>query len=173
MSLLNPFTWFTPAVKAVNGVVKTAFGSRHDREQNAAMLDAAVQGQYAAEFHDRTGRTWFDSLVDGVNRLVRPTLAIYICWMVFALPLIDLDLFMQIITAYGAVPEALWGLAGIIITFFFGGRMQYKNLQFKQSDIQRVREVKQTLEEMRRPEEREIEGLPWLDNPAIKKWKEN
>lgn len=162
---MSIFSWITGGAKAVDGVVKTVFGSKHDREQNAAALDAAVQQQYASEFASRPQRTWFDSLIDGLNRLVRPALTCYVCWLVFALPLYDMAVFMDVVTAYSAVPEALWALAGIIITFYFGGRMQYKSLQFKKTDLDKIKEVKKELEYPERPEAQDVETLPWLENP--------
>jgi len=159
---------FTPAVKAVGGVAKTMFGSKYAREKSAAKLDAAIQKQYAAEF--RENKTWFDSFVDGLNRLVRPTLTTYICFLVFVMPLVNLDLFMEIVTAYSAVPESLWALAGIVITFYFGDRMQYKNLQFKNADIKQIQKAKKQIDAMR-PEKQDVDGLPWLDNPTVEKWK--
>lgn len=171
MSILNPLSWFTTGVKAVDGVAKTFFGSQHDREQNAAMLDASVQQQYAAEFQYRDNRTGFDSLVDGMNRLVRPVLTAYICWLVFILPISNIDLFMQIITAYSAVPEPLWVLVGLIITFYFGGRMQFTKLQFKQQDIEKIKTVKKQIDEFKKAEQEEIEDAPIMDNPSIAAWR--
>ena len=43
-------------------------------------LDSAALDQFAAEFVARTQRTWWDSLIDGLNRLPRPLLALWALW---------------------------------------------------------------------------------------------
>lgn len=81
----------------------------------------ALMGQYAAEFRRIEGRTWFDSLVDGLNRLVRPGMAIGTMTL-FAYAMQDPVGFAARMQALDTVPAELWYLLGAIVGFFFGAR---------------------------------------------------
>ena len=64
------------AGKVAVDVGKTYFGDKSEKEQHFSAEQIAILDQYAAEFAIRTQRTWWDSFVDGLNRLVRPGLAL-------------------------------------------------------------------------------------------------
>lgn len=112
---------FAPAVKAVGGVVKTVFGDKSARDKYDADARASASSQFAAEFGH--SRNWFDSLIDGLNRLPRPVFAfgtIYLfvlCWTnpeAFVAGAINLEL----------MPQEAWWILGTIVVFFFGGRLR-------------------------------------------------
>lgn len=86
----------------------------------------ALMGQYAAEFRRIEGRTWFDSLVDGLNRLVRPGMAIGTMYL-FAYAMQDPVGFAARMQALDTVPAELWYLLGAIVGFFFGARELQKH----------------------------------------------
>lgn len=74
-----------------------------------------------AGFYVGYGRTWWDSLVDGINRLVRPLFTggvLY--WFYFCAT--DPIAFTASVVALQAMPTAFWGLLGTIIVFWFGGK---------------------------------------------------
>ncbi len=80
----------------------------------------AVHASHAAEFaHARLG--WFDSFVNGLNRLPRPTLAMGTLGL-FAYAMIDPPGFTERMQALQAVPEPLWWLLGAVVAFYFGAR---------------------------------------------------
>jgi hypothetical protein len=87
--------------------------------------DLASLQQFAAEFHDRLGRTWWDSLIDGLNRLPRPMITLGILAFFVLAPLQPVR-FLEIAQAYQLMPDGFWALLGVIIAFYFGGRMQLK-----------------------------------------------
>lgn len=120
-------TAVTKGVERVGGVFAE---NREARGERAHEADMAVLAQHASEFHQRLGRTWFDSLCDGLNRLPRPLITISILGL-FVLAPIDPLRFHQIAFAYEAMPDGFWALLSIIVAFYFGGRMQLKSQQFK------------------------------------------
>ncbi len=89
-------------------------------EQEMASLQ-----QFAAEFQAREGRTWWDSLVDGLNRLPRPLITLGILAFFVLAPLEPVR-FLEIARAYQMMPDGFWALLSVIIAFYFGGRMQLK-----------------------------------------------
>jgi hypothetical protein len=87
--------------------------------------DLASLQQFAAEFQAREGRTWWDSLVDGLNRLPRPLITLGILAF-FVLPPLEPVRFLEIAKAYQMMPDGFWALLSVVIAFYFGGRMQLK-----------------------------------------------
>ena len=87
--------------------------------------DMASLQQFAAEFQARDGRTWWDSLVDGLNRLPRPLITLGILAFFVLAPLEPVR-FLEIARAYQMMPDGFWALLSVIIAFYFGGRMQLK-----------------------------------------------
>lgn len=168
MGLLN---WLTsPAIGAVDGLVKTVFGSQADREQNAARENTAANDQYAAEFQYRGDRTKFDSLIDGLNRLPRPLITLWISWLVLVLPISDRVLFTEIMLAYSSVPEMFWYIFASILAFYFGGRMVMNKMEITDKELKRIQAVSEQIRSLRSTEE-EIEPLPWLENKSVAEWK--
>ncbi|MGH6943433.1 MAG: 3TM-type holin, partial [Geminicoccaceae bacterium] len=69
--------------------------------------DLASLQQFAAEFHDRANRTWWDSLIDGLNRLPRPVITIGILSF-FVLAPLDPERFVRIARGYEVMPDGFW-----------------------------------------------------------------
>ena len=91
---------------------------------------AALQ-QFAAEFvHPRRGL--FDRIVDGVNRLPRPALALGTLGL-FVAAMTDPIWFAERMQGIALVPEPLWWLMGAIVSFYFGARHQAKGQEFQRS----------------------------------------
>lgn len=97
----------------------------HAERLKLSEQDLASLQQFAAEFQARERRTWWDSLVDGLNRLPRPLMTIGVLAF-FVLAPVDPVRFLQVATAYEVMPDGFWALLGVIIAFYFGGRMQLK-----------------------------------------------
>ena len=80
----------------------------------------ASLGQYGAEFAvTRIGL--FDSVINGLNRLPRPFLALGTLGL-FVYAMVDPVSFSQRMVGLGYVPEPLWWLLGAIVGFYFGAR---------------------------------------------------
>ena len=84
-----------------------------------------LAAQFAAEFQPRDGRTWWDSLVDGLNQPPRPLITLGILAFFVLAPLEPVR-FLEIARAYQMMPDGFWALLSVIIAFYFGGRMQLK-----------------------------------------------
>lgn len=81
---------------------------------------AAALGQFSAEFTlAPQGR--FDRLVNAMNRLPRPMLALGTLGL-FLHAMIDPESFIGRMQGLGYVPEPLWWLLGAIVAFYFGAR---------------------------------------------------
>jgi Holin of 3TMs, for gene-transfer release len=87
--------------------------------------DLASLEQFAAEFQPRADRTWWDSFIDGLNRVPRPLITLGVLAFFVLAPLDPLR-FAQIARAYELMPDGFWALLSIIVAFYFGGRMQLK-----------------------------------------------
>ena len=147
----------------VNDVIKTAFGSREARDQDAADENAATMQEYAAEFTPRAQRTWFDSLVDGINRLQRPTYTfstLGLFWLAYKNP----AEFGQIMISIALIPEQFWIIIGMIVGFLFSSRIIEKlpiSQGFKPIDDKQIKRIQQVTQEI-------PQGI---ENPSIEAWK--
>lgn len=118
-------------------------GQRQHEEWMADVdRDKAVLAQFAAEYHERQNRTWWDSLADGINRLVRPLITIAILSF-FVLAPLKPETFVQIAKGYEIMPAGYWALLSVIIGFYFGGRMQLKaqDMVLKKDAVQAAKDL--------------------------------
>ena len=156
------------------------FGDKGAMQAAAADDMAALRVQYAAEATGPERLGLWNSMVDGLNRLVRPlftfgTLALFI-WAVR-----DPIDFAVARTALQAVPEALWIIMGSIVVFWFGGRA-LEGMKAPIMSVGAMRELVRTLDEMRRIEKPSVplteeryqaemadDGKP-LSDAAIAEW---
>lgn len=117
-----------------NVIVETAEVFRENSE-NAGVRGAAIQSevlrQFAAEFAGER-KSLFDSLIDGVNRLPRPMMALGTLAL-FGAAMHDPVWFSARMQGLALVPEPLWWLMGAIVSFYFGARHQAKGQEFQQS----------------------------------------
>lgn len=116
-----------------NVVRETAEVFRENAEKGA-QRDATLRGdalaQFAAEFVvPRQG--FFDRALDAINRLPRPALALGTLGL-FVAAMVDPVWFAARMAGIALVPEPLWWLLGVIVSFYFGARHQAKN-----NDLQR------------------------------------
>lgn len=95
----------------------------------AAMQRAALE-QFGAEFL-LPRRGVFDRVVDGLNRLPRPGLALGTLGLLVA-AMVDPVWFSARMTGIALVPDPLWWLLGAIVSFYFGARHQAKGQQFQE-----------------------------------------
>jgi hypothetical protein len=89
-----------------------------------AALRRATLGQFAAEFAVPR-RGVFDRLMDALNRVPRPALALGTLGL-FVAAMVDPIWFASRMQGIALVPEPLWWLLGAIVSFYFGARHQAK-----------------------------------------------
>ena len=96
--------------------------------QRGAQVQMQVMCEYGQEFAiPRQG--WFDRFMDGANRLPRPALALGTLGLFVAAMIGSLWVSQQI-QGIALVPELMWWLLGVIVSFYFGARHQVKSQQF-------------------------------------------
>ena len=115
---------------AVRAVGEAATGMAEVFRPNATRrMELSAQAQRAAldaqgdEFqYARDGM--FDRIVNGINRLPRPMLALGTLGL-FVFAMTDPEAFSERMVGLTAVPEPLWWLLGAIVSFYFGAREMY------------------------------------------------
>jgi hypothetical protein len=144
-----------------NVVAETAQVFRENAENGAVRAaDAKADSlrQFAAEFvHPRRGL--FDRLVDALNRLPRPALALGTIWL-FVMAMIDPGRFAAGMQGLALVPEPLWWLMGAIVSFYFGARHQAKAQDFQRAVAMSLAVTKPSA----------ASETPVSQNPALQEW---
>tara|TARA_R110002110_G_scaffold20902_6_gene83761 strand:- start:198 stop:773 length:576 start_codon:yes stop_codon:yes gene_type:complete len=133
-----------------NVVRETVEVFRENAEAGAART-AQVRGQamsqYGAEFAvARQGG--FDRVMDGLNRLPRPALALGTLGL-FVSAMVNPLWFAERMQGIALVPEPLWWLLGVIVSFYFGARHQIKAQEFQREIVGTVARVPQVLDNIR------------------------
>ncbi|WP_323767255.1 holin family protein [Marinovum sp.] len=160
-----------------NALAETVEVFRENAEKGAARevtLQAATLAQFGQEFRV-TRRGWFDRLMDAVNRLPRPAMALGTLGL-FVAAMTDPVWFAGRMQGIALVPEPLWWLLGAIVSFYFGARHQAKGQDFQRELAQTVSRVPQVVDTLRRLEEMETTDAPetlrgTADNPALEAWR--
>jgi Holin of 3TMs, for gene-transfer release len=175
---------FRPAKELVEVFKPNAEGEAqrgHAERLAMSAQDLASLQQFAAEFQPRNHRTWWDSFIDGLNRVPRPLITLGVLAFFVLAPLDPLR-FAQIARAYELMPDGFWALLSIIVAFYFGGRMQLKrqDMVVKDGALAVAREVLAMQQAKRAQEEAERAALrtaePMLEsegraNRVIEAWK--
>lgn len=165
-----------------NVIKETAEVFRENAEAAGARdaeIRSAVLAQFAAEFaHPR--QSWFDQLIDGLNRIPRPALALGTLGL-FISAMLDPIWFASRMQGIALVPEPLWWLLGAIVSFYFGARHQAKGHEFQRSIAQTIlsaSEVRDNIAALRAldagagtvpPPSAEAQGTG--PNPALDDWR--
>lgn len=177
-TLLNMIPGVGPILSAGVGLVETVTGNKRERDAQGHAANMAVSAQFAAEFR-QTNRNLFDSLVDGFNRLPRPIIvAMIVGYFITAWQ--NPTEFQIINLALDGVPERMWIIAGVIVTFYFGARELAKARDQKRMTLsaEAFREQQRRIAELRRQQHVETgtyaaemadEATP-LSNRSIEEW---
>ena len=161
-----------------NVVRETAEVFRENAEAGAersATIQNAVLSQFGAEFN-APQRGVFDRIMDGVNRLPRPALALGTLGL-FVAAMVDPVWFAARMQGIALVPEPLWWLLGVIVSFYFGARHQIKSQSFQRelaTTLARTPQVIENITNLRKLEQ-EVDVDPDVaaqdPNPALEDWK--
>lgn len=152
-----------------------------ENAENAAARDSAASRaaleQFATEFNARD-RGFFDRLMDGLNRVPRPAMALGTLGM-FVAAMFDPVWFASRMEGIALVPEPLWWLLGAIVSFYFGARHQAKGQEFQRAIVrtvatQTIAATTSATRSMDKPmparPAQNIVGKP-QSNPALEEWK--
>lgn len=133
-----------------NVVRETAEVFRENAEKGAERnltRQHQAMAQFASEFQAPT-KGAFDRFMDGLNRLPRPAMALGTLGL-FGAAMVDPLWFTARMQGIALVPEPLWWLLGVVVSFYFGARHQTK-VQDLQREIsatmQRTPQVMRNLE---------------------------
>lgn len=171
------------------GLRRTAEVFRENAEaagERAADRHAAALAQFGAEFApDRRGR--FDRVMDALNRVPRPALALGTLGL-FVAAMVDPVWFAARMQGIALVPEPLWWLLGAIVSFYFGARHQAKGQEYQAllaRSMARVPDVVDNLVRLRGAGAETpgiadsggdasltLDALRPQDNPALAAWKQ-
>ena len=92
--------------------------------QRAVALRGQAMQQFGAEFQI-VQKSGYDRFMDGLNRLPRPALALGTLAL-FVAAMVDPLWFAARMQGIALVPEPLWWLLGVVVSFYFGARHQAK-----------------------------------------------
>ncbi len=106
--------------QAAKGVAEVFVPSATKRMELSAEAQMAALRQLGEEYQ-HPALSWFDRMVNGLNRLPRPLLAFGTLGL-FIYAMVDPVAFARRMVGLNAVPEPLWWLLGAIVAFYFGAR---------------------------------------------------
>jgi len=134
------------------------------RDAREAGLRGEALAQFGAEFA-KARRSRFDRLMDGLNRLPRPALALGTLGL-FVSAMWDPEWFGARMQGLALVPEPMWWLLTAIVGFYFGARHQTKGQEFRR-DIAAVVAAASAVRTIA-PDERHGD-----ENPALSEWRQS
>ena len=130
--------------------------------QRGAQVQMQAMREYGQEFAiPRQG--WFDRFMDGVNRLPRPALALGTLGL-FVAAMIDPLWFSQRMQGIALVPEPMWWLLGVIVSFYFGARHQVKSQKFQREIVGTMAHVPQVVHNIKALKELRAESVGVADS---------
>ncbi|MFO1203949.1 MAG: holin family protein [Tabrizicola sp.] len=106
--------------EAAEGLAEVFVPSATKKMELSAEAQIAALRQLGEEYQ-HPALSWFDRMVNGLNRLPRPMLAFGTIGL-FVYAMVDPVPFAQRMVGLNAVPEPLWWLLGAIVAFYFGAR---------------------------------------------------
>lgn len=128
-------------------------------------VQLAAMAAHGAEFYPN-GRGLFDRLMDGVNRLPRPLMALGCLGLVIS-AMVDPIWFAARMQGVALVPEPLWWLLGVIVSFYFGARHQAKGQEFQRSIAASMAQVPTVVENLKLLQSLDVHDA----NPALEDWR--
>lgn len=186
----NPLSFLGGGIaKGVSGVIDSGaglarvfVGDKGQRDQGYHDESMASRNQFATEFQV-TNRTWFDSLIDGLNRLPRPAMVAMILAYI-NLSWVDPIQFNIVNQGLDLVPDRMWDIVLLIVSFYFVAReiqkSREKKLALSKADFdEHMRRVKE-LRDLKAPADTRIgeaefqaevkDATKPMSNAAIEEW---
>ena len=120
-------------IGGVTNLVQGFTGDKKAREEGQHQETMGLMQAYANELLPRPDRTLWDSLVDGINRLVRPAFTVGVLF-VFVYCFVDPAGFSVAMQALTLMPDYGWALLATVVAFWFGGRFLSKGGKVKPLD---------------------------------------
>jgi len=105
---------------AVGNVAEVFVGNRAERDAADHARQVQALEQFSSEF-TTVGSGRFDRFVNGLNRLPRPLMTLGTLGL-FVHAMADPDSFSTRMAGLARVPDQLWWLLGVIVSFYFGAR---------------------------------------------------
>ena len=100
------------------------------------------------------------------NRLPRPLMALGCLGLVIS-AMVDPIWFAARMQGIALVPEPLWWLLGVIVSFYFGARHQAKGQEFQRSIAASMAQVPAVVENLKLLQTLEVRDA----NPALEDWR--
>ena len=150
-----------------NVISETAEVFRENAEAGAERgkeVQLAAMAAHGAEFYPAQ-RGLFDRLMDALNRLPRPLMALGCLGLVIS-AMVDPVWFAARMAGIALVPEPLWWLLGIIVSFYFGARHQAKGQEFQRSIAASMAQVPQVVNSLKSLQTLEVGER----NAALEEW---
>lgn len=142
-------------IPLVGDLIGKIFGNKEKREEYQSDARSAVYQQFASEFGN--SQTWWDSLIDGLNRLPRPFMTfgtIYLFWLCWHDPME----FIKGARALQAMPGEGWAILGAIVTFWFAAKLPKDFGKMKaRKDIEKIAENAEKNQQI------PVKDLEWLE----------
>ncbi len=106
--------------KAAREVAEVFVPNRTQAQEFEHLEQTAALTQYGQEYQ-LVQKGWFNQLVNGLNRLPRPVMALGTVGL-FVFAMVEPEGFARRMIGLDAVPRELWWLLGAIVSFYFGAR---------------------------------------------------
>ncbi len=171
-----------------NVVRETAEMFRENAEKGAErgqVLQQQAMVQFGQEFQ-ASQKGAFDRFMDGLNRLPRPAMALGTLGL-FVAAMVDPLWFAARMQGIALVPEPLWWLLGVIVSFYFGARHQAKVQDMQREITATMKRTPQVLDNLRALKALRSDGIGAADpgtdvalaeaashtgdNPALDDWR--
>ena len=127
--------------KPIRDIAGTFVAPKDTRQLNEHEYKLAVLQQFQAYTTSEKG-SLFERFVGGLNALPRPILALGTIFLI-GFAIYDPGQATAAYTALEVIPTELWGMLGIVVSFYMGGRLQVKHLNAKEK-AQRLENMEKT-----------------------------
>lgn len=122
---------------SIKDIAEVFFGNKKERDAQIAANEfneqIEIHKEAAAGYsYASPARNWFDSLIDGINRLPRPLMAFLAIWFM-VWPMMQPERYIESVKAMGQAPEWISTFVTIVVVFFFGSRTIAKDIPTQMS----------------------------------------
>ena len=136
-------------LSGANKLAKTFIGDKAAKEANFHAEQMEIQRGYQSEFLAPEKKGWFNQLIDGYNRLMRPAMTSGIIYL-FIWACVDPVEFTLTVQALQIIPDMMWYVLLAIISFWFGGRILEKApMKITANEIAKSKEISKKIKEER------------------------